>query len=255
MTNVGFFIYGKEELSINSLASTFSGKKIIKIMLKEDLNITSENVVSYIVKTYPNYGDYYFFNADTIKKVNVKGLENIDLVINNTKGYVNTNPYIILLNRYLDSVFQTQYLGELTVNSGVSVFQSFNPGNSEAFYVPNAAMNIIKNMYKLVTIDHTKVNIKHAIFDKVRKGEFDAFSFNPNIYTFRLENSSAESDLQYLKSSIINHDKIMEERRLDRTISLFFSDRILLFWIFIVFFICVTLIITLKIFKLTDYVI
>lgn len=244
-------IYGRDKSAINFASVSFSEYNKYMIVIDDNV-ITEDHVMAEALYNNSFYSGFVFYNADTMKRVNIKGIGNFADIISRVNELVGSQPgtstssrQIILFNRYLDSNFQTHYLGEYSISSGVSVFQSFKPGNSDAFYVSPDAVRYLQGLYG-GKFENDNDGIKHRLFDAARNGDVNAYTFNPNLYTYRLESSIEESNKQYFKTSPINYDTIIETRRLGKNISLFFSDHILLFWIFIVFFICLMLVIFLK---------
>lgn len=242
------FIYGVDKDKIDNISRSVKQYSVQKILLSSDnKNLLTEDKI--ILQYLHEASQLMFINADSMKKNNILGLDNISKTILKAEDKSKKSPYVVLFNRYLDSNLQTHYIGELDYDSGVSMFQSFNPGNSDAFYLSEKAVTLLRNL----TSPNSKHNSKKILFSLIREGRINAYSFNPNLYVFRLEDSSANNNDQVFKSSIIKHDQIMENRCLDRNISLFFSDHIILFWIFIVFFICTVLLLILRAFKIGSY--
>lgn len=247
-------VYGTDKAKIDSISlivRQYSVKKVIittdpKIILKDPSVITEDKV---LLKNLNESPQLMFINADSMKRNNVSGIDNISKPIIKSEDKSKKTPYVVLFNRYLDSNLQTHYLGELDSDSGVSIFQSFNPGNSDAYYLSEKCVTLLRSL----ACPNEKYDSKRTLFSLIREGRINAFSFNPNLFIFRLEDSSQDNNIQYFKTSMIKYDNIMENRRLDRNISLFFSDHIMLFWIFIVFFICSILLLILRVFKIGSY--
>lgn len=243
-------VYGSDKAKVDSIALTvkqYSVEKVILSVESEGPNSLTEN--NMIFKHLLAASQLMFINADSMKKNNISGIDNISKPILKAEEKSKKAPYIVLFNRYLDSNLQTHYLGELNSDSGVSMFQSFNPGNSDAYYLSEKCVILLRNL----ACPNGKYDLKKTLFSLIREGRINAYSFNPNLYIFRLEDSSQDNNIQFFKSSIIKYDQIMENRRLDRNISLFFSDHIMLFWIFIVFFICTIFLLILRVFKIGSY--
>lgn len=249
-TKLRIIVYGLDRSKIDSISSYFKQYSVKKVILTTDFldpeGITEDKVVLNNLDEAPQL---MFVNADSMKRANISGVDNISKPILKSEEKSKNAPYIVLFNRYLDSNLQTHYLGELGYDSEVSMFQSFNPGNSDAYYLSEKCVTLLKNLAS----PNGKYDSKRTLFSLIREGRINAYSFNPNLYTFRLEDSTQENNIQYFKSSPIKYDNIMENRRLDKNISLFFSDHIMLFWIFIVFFICSVFLLILRVFKIGSY--
>jgi hypothetical protein len=91
------------------------------------------------------------------------------------------------------------------------------------------------------------INYFKKIFSSVRQGEYDCFSFNPNLYVFRIEDSSLSIETQQTKTTLLKPDDTSD---INQMITRFFSSHIILFWIFMVFFICTICVIVIKVFKI-----
>lgn len=236
------FVYGKSEEYISNIRNNLNTYSTEKILLTDDLS--ESMVVNHCLVHYPGAGQMMFINADTMKKVDISGSESIRSVISKTESYLedSTKPYVILFNRYLDCGTKTHYLGEII--SSVSLFRSFDPGNSDCFYLSTGVVSKLRDTFPNIGSLH--LEMKRIVFTYIRKGIFDCFSFNPNLYTFRIQDSLVNSHMQYYKLSPIKHE---ETTNINNTVSNFFSSHIIIFWIFIVFFICTVLIIGLRLTK------
>ena len=240
------FVYGLDKTKIDNISQSLRHYPVQKILLSSDFKSPDYIPEEKILLRFLNESStLMFINADTMKKNNIVGLDNISKIILKIEDKSKKNPYVILFNRYLDSNLQTHYLGELDQSSEVSIFQSFNPGYSDAYYLSEKTVTLLRNLIQ----KDSKQDARRILFSLVKEGRINAYSFNPNLYIFRIEDSTLNNNDQAFKSSIIKYDQIMENRKLDRNISLFFSDHIMLFWIFIVFFICTILILILRTFK------
>jgi hypothetical protein len=234
MVSFQIYVYGKDEKKIDEIRSDLSSYSTNKI-----LNDFDTNAVSEILSSYYGTQGVMLINADAVKRINVAGTDNISTIITKIESLLKSpgGPYMILFNRFQDNNVQTHYIGELV--KSVSIFRSFNPKGSDCIYISGKALPLIKSSIESGT-NATDVNL----FSRI--DSIEAFSFNPNLYIFRLEDSAASSTEHQLKSSII---KCEGSRSISKTIELFFSNHILLFWVFLVFFICSIFIVSLRIFK------
>lgn len=235
-------IYGQNKEKIEEVALELSSYNVRKMILEDSTDDCM--IVEDILKLYYTGSSYLIINADIVKRINIKHTDEIGSIINKASKYLRdpNDPYIIMFNRFLDCGIQSHYLGEIV--DSVSIFRSFYPGGSNALFLSENAVKYIKNN-DLDTIYNEP--IKSKIFSLVRDGIFDAFSFNPNLYVYRLECSSETNETQAQKCSVL---KSYDGDSISDTLTKFFSDRIIGFWIFLVFFICVVLIILLKIFQI-----
>lgn len=249
LSDLKIIVYGRNRDKIDNICS-YNKKYNCQVVILDN-KITEDRLLSMFLFESAHM---IFINADTMKPARIVGTDDIKRIIiktENKAGIKHDSPYVIFFNRYLDSNLQTHYLGELDFESHVSLFESFNPGNSDAFYLSKKCVSFLRLSFPNPL--EYKSNIKKSLFTYIRDGSVDAYSFNPNLYVFRLEDSPLDFNDQYFKSSIITYDSIMESRRLSKNIALFFSDHIILFWIFIVFFICTMLILFLRILKIGSY--
>lgn len=217
------------------MKNNFVGYSTQEIILNDE--ILEKNIVNYCLGAYPGVSHALFVNGDSMKNVNIVGSDNISSIIQKI-GANTEDPYMVMFNRYLDSGVQTHYINEILKN--VSLFQSFNPGHTDAFYLSTKAIDSLRKIN--IDIKYTK-----KIFDFIHEGTMDCYSFNPNLYTFRIEDSSSSSAIQSEKTSILKTDKIIN---FNQDLSRFFSSHLILFWVFLVFFICTICIIFLKTFKI-----
>ena len=230
------FIYGRNEDNINEMNSNFSSYQTIKIIIDgdEEERIAINNI----------FDDYYFqhavfVNADTMKRVPIVGTESIGSVVDKVNDEVLLNkPFLITFNRYYDGGNQVQYVKEIT--NGVSLFRSFNPGNSDCFYVSKGVVEHVRKNYQ--GGDYIK-----KVFSLARAGEFSCFSFNPDLYVFKFKDSPESYTVQQSKTSTYRPQSSFD---IDESVAKFFSSHLILFWIFFVFFVCTVFIILVKVFKI-----
>ena len=260
--NINYFkvcIFGYNPENINSMASNFPDYKIQKIILTEGVTpldphshldptkkyINETNVYNHYLTYNIDTHDVLFVNADSVKKVKIEGTESLHYIISmiETKLKDINNPYTILFNRYLDNNFSTHYIGE--INKSVSLFRSFKPKESDCFFVSRNMIKVLKEKY--LKDLYKGVDIKTFIFRYVKEGKAEAFSFNPNIFAFMIEKSENINQTQHNKTTMIKGD---ETRSISKTLEIFFSDHILLFWCFITFFVCSVFLVILKSFNL-----
>lgn len=272
--NVNHFkvcIYGHKNENINSMASNFPDYKIEKIVLTDNTSchhdhakklqekpleklpvkpINETNVFNHYMTHNIDTHDVLFVNADSVKKVKIEGTESIYYIINmiETKLKDADSPYVILFNRYMDNNYSTHYIGD--ISKSVSLFRSFRPKESDCFFLS-------RNMIKILKEKHLKnlykgIDVKRESFRYVKEGLAEAFSFNPNLFTFMIEKSENINQSQSNKTTMIKGD---ETRSMSKTLELFFSDHIILFWCFVIFFTCTMFIVILKTFNLMSHLI
>lgn len=231
------FVYGSDKKSINEIKSNFTAYSSYGILFDDTL--TERTIINYCLEQWPSTGHCLFINADTMKKVNIVGFNTVSSLISKMEDIViDKDAYMIMFHRCNDSGINSHYVNEIL--NGVSVFKSFKPGNSDCFYLSDAAITILKEIPK--DTDYSK-----KIRSFVRSGEYDCFSFNPNLYTFRLEDSDLNATIHQSKCSMLQRD---ESISVNDRISQYFSSHLLLFWIFFVFFICVIFVALIKVFKI-----
>lgn len=218
------FIYGKNIDSINDMKKNFSDNYIQTVIL--DNEVTERKIVNYCLKRYTINGDYMFVNADTMKKVHIMGFNSINNSIEKIKNYIDDDKYVILFHRYNDSGINSHYLTDILYE--VSVFRSYKPGNSDCFLISEKAVEFLKDKSQTI-------NYYDEIKKRVRYGEFDCLTFNPNLFTFRIEDSDLSAAIHQSKCSMLKSD---ESTNFNDKISIYFSSHMILFWIFFVFIIC-----------------
>lgn len=229
--------YGKEDESLkDKFFDTFGN--INYYIVKLDNKIGEDNVIYHTIKKYNiKDEDLIFINYDTMKP---SYKFNINDIINNVNIYQKYKKnYFIFFNRYLDSGNQVKYLTDIPTIPYVSLYESFNPGNSDAFFMDKNIVNIV----------HNNIKTKRELFDIVRRGIARGYSFNPNLITYDFENSIESNIIEFSKSAPITKNEYLDFEKLNRNISIFFSDHILIFWLFIVFFICLIFLIIMRKFK------
>jgi hypothetical protein len=268
--NVNHFkvcIFGHCTENINSMASNFPDYKIQKIVLTDNTSchhdhskklpakplaktINETNVFNHYMTYNIDTHDVLFVNADSVKKVKIEGTESLHYIINmiETKLKDINNPYVILFNRFMDNNYSTHYLGD--ISKSVSLFKSFKPKESDCFFLS-------RNMIKVLKEKHLKnlykgIDVKRESFRYVKDGLAEAFSFNPNLFTFMIEKSENVNQTQTNKTTLIKGD---ETRSISKTLELFFSDHIIIFWIFLVAFVCTMFLVILKTFNLMSHLI
>lgn len=237
------FIYGAQEERIEKISHDLRKYLPKKRFLKKsqyDEEFFCEEILSEKILIQR---DIMFINADDMKKNPLKGSDIDEIYLEIRKrSSPPEKPFLILFNRYLDSPSKFHYLGE---KNEISLFQSYNPGNSDAFYLSSGGIKLMREKINRKTIDFRKI-----LFDFVKEGKINCFSFNPNLYVFDLAGSDKVDNIQYIKSSIINCSSLFEKKGLGKNISLLLCNHVLLFWAFFVFFICTIFIIVLKTFKI-----
>lgn len=243
------FIYGVQEERVEKIFSDLKKYLPKKRLLEKgqyDEDFFCEEIWSHVTGVSESHSiqrDIMFINADDMKKNPLKGSDIDEIYFEiRKKSSPPEKPFLILFNRYLDSPSQFHYLGE---KNDISLFQSYNPGNSDAFYLSSGGTKLMNEKIDMKTKD-----FKKKLFDLVRDGKINCFSFNPNLYVFDLAGSEKIDNIQYIKSSIINCSSLFEKKGLGKSISLLLSNHVLLFWAFFVFFICTIFIIILKTFKI-----
>lgn len=243
------YIYGTDLLKINKLALDYTDPfyNVIKVELGNEATGAATSsppvaALSYIFKNKVVGGRAVFINADTMKPVRIRGMTSLIDIISTTESFLTpVGKYAILLNRYMDSNLQTRYIGEYNSTSNVSIFQSFNPQGSDAYYLPETTISHLRSKYS--------TNLEKDLYNDIKEGKISAYSYNPNLFVYTLENVTDSIKDQFQKSSIVDSTTILEDRRIEHRIGLYLSDHIVLFWIFIVFLICIVCIALLKVFR------
>lgn len=231
--------YGSGDVSnIENFAGVITNSNNYTFIL--DNQVGEDNVVYNSIKKFNiSKEDVLFINFDTMKPAYNFDIGNI---INNVQIFQGGKKnFIVFLNRYLDSANQVNYLKELGSPSFVSMFESFNPGNSDAFYIDSGIVDLII---------HGNLKTRRNIIDLVRDGKARGYSFNPNLITYNFKDSTESAKVEFSKSSPISDDERFDLRKLSRNISIFFSDHVILFWVFMVFFICLSFLFFLRVFKI-----
>lgn len=234
LSNFAIFIFGQSESKIKEMKNNFLNQNCIEIKLTNTTTINDKNIINYCVKNYPNTNHMLLVNSDTMKKVNIYGSEKISNIISKIKPYEDS--FILLFNRYLDSGIQSHYVQEILKD--VSLFRSFNPSYSDCFYLSKGLVDKLKN-----TLSPDLASYTTKIFDLVRDEKLECFSFNPNLYTFRIEDSTLTYSSHTKMSTMLKEETHIN---FNQDVSKFFSSHIILFWIFLVFFICTIYTICLK---------
>lgn len=229
--------YGKENPDRkNKFIPIFGNSKYHVVIL--DNKVSEDNVIYYALEKYNIINEkVMFINFDTMKPAYKFELSNI-------MNYVNLyqhgkSRYFVFFNRYLDSGNQTKYLREISSPSEVSLFESFNPGNSDAFLLDGEVVNVIRNGLKT----------RRNAFDLVRKGFARGYSFSPNLITYNFRDSAESNEIEFSKSCPLAKDEHLNFQKINENITLFFSNHVIIFWVFIIFFICLVFLIILRKFK------
>lgn len=230
--------YGNDYNSIIEKFRSLIPNNIDHIILLDDV-VGEDNVIYHSIKKFNITSDVMFINFNTMKPAYNFDFSNI---LNNINTFQkNKSNYIIFFNRYLDSSNQTVFLKDLDSPDNVSLFESFNPGNSDAFFIDSGFVK------KIINED---LKTRKQIFDLVRKNKGRSYSFDPNLITYNFKDSTDNVKIESSKSSPISGEDKFNFQKLNRNITLFFSDNIILFWVFIVFFICISFLACLRVFKI-----
>lgn len=225
MASVKYIVYGYDKTKVESFRNKFNN--FTSIIL--DDNINEDNILDNLVKNC--FQGLFLINADTMKK-NCMSFS-IEEIIHKISSKSCKKEFIIMFNRYQDSITQNYYLGEISEN--ISLFRGFNPGNTDCYYVSAGIISEFQN---------NEIDIKYKILSRCRKGFYNYYFFNPNLYIFKSENSELSGQMQVLKSNIYKEENKFD---LDNYIKNLLSTNTILFWVFIVFFICAVFTVILKI--------
>ena len=162
-----------------------------------------------------------FINQDRVKRVSLKTLTDESIV--SAVAAVSTDPkYVALYNRYLDRSLKSYYEKEL--EDGVSLFRSYDPRGSNAFYISASLMDSFKTS--------GPPRYMKDFFQLIYNGSFPAYTFDPNIYPYDLSKGLGDDVAQ---SSIVETRDRTRYRVLSQNVALFFAENLILFWVFVVF--------------------
>lgn len=241
VSGLRIYVYGRNKDRIDETVANFRPSVAKGLLLKEGM--TPREVINEVLSVR-SLSNILFINSDTMKKVNIVGFESVNMIVDNiTSRDVDNKPFMVMFNRYHDYGFKTQYIREIL--SGVSLFRNYCPGESDCFYLSSKLVKKIQN--EISDGDYIGNAFSNACTEEV-----DCFSFNPNLYTYRIEDSTQSYANQQKKTSMLKPE---ERFNINESAARFFSSHLLLFWFFFVFFTITVFIIVVRVFKIGKFLV